>query len=57
MRYNPDVSRKGLDALGLPNVQPGHVQLLDSIKYIDEIRQVGQTVASLKVKPEHFAGF
>jgi hypothetical protein len=57
MRYNPDVSRKGLDALGLPNVQPGHVQLLDSIKYIDEIRQVGQAVASLKVKPEHFAGF
>jgi patatin-like phospholipase/acyl hydrolase len=57
MRYNPDVSRKGLDALGLQNVQPGHVQLLDSIKYIDEIRRVGQAVASQKVKAEHFAGF
>ena len=57
MRYNPDVSRKGLDALGLPDVQPGHVQLLDSIKYIDEIRQVGEAVGRLKVKAEHFEGF
>lgn len=57
MRYNPDVSRKGLDALGLPGVTPGHVQLLDSIKYIDEIRQVGEAVARLRVKPEHFEGF
>ena len=57
MRYNPDVSREGLDALGLPQVQPGHVQLLDSIKYIDEIRQVGEAVARLRVKAEHFEGF
>ena len=57
MRYNPDVSRAGLDALGLQNVQPGHVQLLDSIKYIDETRQVGQAVASQRVKADHFAGF
>ena len=57
MRYNADVSRAGLDALGLPEVQPSHVQLLDSIKYIDEIRQVGEAAGRLKVKAEHFAGF
>lgn len=57
MRYNADVSRKGLDELGLPNVNPAHVQLLDSVRYIDEIRQVGQAVAEQKVRLEHFEGF
>lgn len=57
VRYNADVSRAGLDTLGLPDVNPAHVQLLDSVKYVDEIRQVGQAVARCAVKAEHFAGF
>lgn len=57
MRYNADVSREGLDELGLPNVNPAHVQLLDSVRYIEEIRQVGQAVAEQKVELDHFEGF
>jgi hypothetical protein len=57
MRYDANVSRAGLDALGLPNVNPAHVQLLDSVRYIDEIQQVGKAVAARCVKAEQFAGF
>lgn len=57
IRYNADLSREGLDKLGLPDIEPKHVQKMDSIDYIDELRTVGQKVAELKVKDEHFAGF
>ena len=33
-RYNADLSRDGLNALGLPDIEPGKVQNLDSIDYI-----------------------
>jgi patatin-like phospholipase len=56
LRFDADVSRAGLDALGLPRVEAEHVQLMDSVDYIAEIRQVGVALGSL-VTPEHFAGF
>jgi patatin-like phospholipase/acyl hydrolase len=57
LRYDPDVSREGLDALGLKNVNPDHVQKLDSIDYMDEIRTVGTTFAQKYVVSKHFEGF
>ena len=57
LRYDADVSREGLDALGLPKVDPQHVQLMDSTQYIDEIQQVGRAVGERKVEAAHFAGF
>ncbi len=57
MRYDADVSRAGLDALGLETVDPAHVQLMDSTAYIDEIQTVGRALAELKVRAEHFAAF
>jgi patatin-like phospholipase/acyl hydrolase len=57
LRYDADVSRDGLAALNLPEVDPDHVQLMDSTKYIDEIQKVGRVVGEIRVKPEHFAGF
>ncbi len=57
LRYDADVSREGLDKLNLPKVDPDHVQLMDSTKYIDEIQRVGKALGDIKVKPEHFAGF
>jgi hypothetical protein len=41
VRYDPQITREGLVALGLPNVDPLHVQILDSGKYVDELRAVG----------------
>lgn len=57
LRYDADVSREGLDKLNLPKVDPDHVQLMDSTKFIDEIQTVGKALGDIKVKPEHFDGF
>lgn len=57
MRYNAELTREGLDALGLPDITPEDVQKLDSTEHITELQRVGQAVAEKKVRPEHFAGF
>jgi hypothetical protein len=56
-RYNAELSRDGLDALGLQHINPVHVQQMDSVDHIGEMQEVGQTLAQRKVKAEHFAGF
>lgn len=55
-RYNPELSRAGLDRLGLGQIEPHHVQRLDSVDHMDELRHVGRAVAR-QVHREHFAGF
>ncbi len=55
-RYNADLSREGLNALGLPGIKPENVQKLDSIEYIEDLRQVGRKVAE-EIKIEHFGNF
>ncbi|MEO7317917.1 MAG: patatin-like phospholipase family protein [Chthoniobacteraceae bacterium] len=57
MRYNAELSREGLDALGLPHIEPRHVQQMDSVEHISEMQEVGRAVAAQKVSGEHFAGF
>ena len=56
MRYNAELSRAGLDKLGLPQIQPGNVQQMDSVEHIDDLREVGRAVAK-DVDIDHFAGF
>jgi len=56
MRYNADLSRAGLDRLGLTHVEPNAVQRLDSVAHIPELREVGRAV-SREVNVEHFRGF
>jgi patatin-like phospholipase/acyl hydrolase len=57
VRYNAELTRPGLAALGLGDVEPKNVQQLDSTEFIGDLQRVGQAVARQKVKPEHFAGF
>ena len=57
MRYNADLSRKGLDALGLSHIAPADVQKMDSVEHIHELGEVGRAVARRDVKRDHFAGF
>jgi patatin-like phospholipase/acyl hydrolase len=57
LRYDADVSRDGLNALGLTDVEPEHVQLMDSVGHIAEIQRVGKAVADRSVKAEHYEGF
>ena len=56
MRYNADLTRAGLDALGLSHIEPRTVQQLDSVEFIPQLREVGQAVAR-QVNIEHFEGF
>ena len=56
-RYNPDVSRGGLDALGLNTIDPDHVQALDQIQYINEMQSVGREYATRFVDMRPFQRF
>jgi hypothetical protein len=57
VRYNAELTRDGLDALGLPDIEPKNVQKLDSTDYIEELQRVGRAVVEKKVEPKHFAAF
>ncbi|MBL1263822.1 patatin-like phospholipase family protein [Methylomicrobium sp. RS1] len=57
LRYDPDVSFEGLHALGLGDINPANVQLLDSVDHIGDIRRVGSAYAEKNCFPEHFEGF
>jgi patatin-like phospholipase/acyl hydrolase len=56
MRYNAELTREGLDALGLPSIVPSNVQQMDSVDHIPELQEVGRAVAK-EVNIDHFAGF
>ena len=56
MRYNADVTREGLDALGLQHIEPRNVQQMDSVAHISELQEVGRAVGK-QVNIDHFAGF
>jgi Patatin-like phospholipase len=56
VRYNTELSRRGLDELGLYDVVPEEVQKLDSVQHIVELSRVGQAAAR-EVSLEHFSGF
>jgi hypothetical protein len=55
-RYNADLSREGLDALGLNDIKPQNVQKLDSVDYIPDLRKVGRKLAK-EINIEHFGSF
>jgi hypothetical protein len=55
-RYNADLSREGLDRLGLTDVDPTLVQQLDSADYVEDLSRVGRAAAR-DVSLDHFAPF
>jgi len=57
VRYNAELSRSGLNELGLTTIFPEKVQKLDSVEFIGDLQRVGQAVVEKKVKAEHFKGF
>jgi uncharacterized protein len=54
LRYNAELSTEGLERLGLGHLKPEHVQQMDSVTHIAEMREVGQAVAQQKVDVAHF---
>jgi hypothetical protein len=57
LRYNAELTREGLDALGCRDIAPDSVQRLDSTDGIPDLRRVGKRVAETKVLERHFEGF
>ena len=57
MRYNAELTKKGLSDLGLKHIRPEDVQSLDSVDHIAEMQDVGEAVAKAEVEKEQFAGF
>jgi hypothetical protein len=55
-RYNADLSRSGLNALGFPNVDPDNIQKMDCPDNIPMLLKIGQA-ASAQVLSEHFGSF
>lgn len=55
--YDADLTRHGLDALGLPDVNPDRVQPLDSVEHIGDLQRIGLKVAERHVDRHHFDGF
>lgn len=56
VRYNADLSRDGLNALELPDIEPAHVQQMDSVEHIGSMQRVGRAAARA-VQAAHFASF
>jgi uncharacterized protein len=57
LRYNADLSRRGLDALGLHDIDPEAIRKLDSLSSVDDLRRVGRAVAERDVCAEHYRAF
>jgi hypothetical protein len=56
-RYDPDVTAEGLSQLGLADIDPRHVQTMDSVEHIDAMRRVGRAYAEQFVKMAAFDVF
>jgi len=56
-RYTAELSKEGLKRLDCGHIDPKHVNRLDAIEAVPELREIGRAIATQVVKPEHFAGF
>jgi uncharacterized protein len=54
VRYNAELTREGLDALGCRGTEPTRVQKLDSIDALADLQKIGAAVAEQRIKPAHF---
>lgn len=57
VRYNAELTHDGLEKLGVGHIAPEDVQKLDSTAGLDNLKQIGEAVGSLHVKPKHFEKF
>ena len=57
VRYNAELTRAGLDDLGLQDINAEDVEQMDSVEHIDKLQKVGMAIAEQKVKEDHFKGF
>ncbi|HEY9801058.1 MAG TPA: patatin-like phospholipase family protein [Leptolyngbyaceae cyanobacterium] len=56
LRYDVELTRKGLDKLGLDDIKVENVQKMDSVEHTKDLKRIGQAIAKT-VQPEHFSNF
>ncbi len=57
VRYDPELTRAGLRELGIEDVKPEDIRMLDSIGHLEQLQRVGEAYASRFVIPEHLLPF
>lgn len=57
VRYNPELTRDGLVALGLEKIDPDKLHKLDSVEAIPELQLLGSAYAGRHVTAAHFGAF
>jgi hypothetical protein len=55
-RYDVELSRSGLQSVGIIDIRVAKIRGLDCIRAMPELRRIGEATAE-KVRKEHFAGF
>lgn len=53
-RYNAELTKEGLSALGCGDIDPKDVQKLDSIDAVPSLQRIGKLVAQRRVDQSHF---
>jgi uncharacterized protein len=56
-RYNVELSRAGLDALGLTGIEPAQVMRLHSPDHVRELSDIGRALSERELRQSHFEGF
>jgi hypothetical protein len=58
VRYNADLSEKGLQEMGLAHIDSDEVRQMDSVKHMDALREVGRVAGVQQVNVKnHFKHF
>jgi uncharacterized protein len=57
VRYNAELSERGLERIGISGIDPKVVQPMDDIDHLDELKCVGAAAAGRCVRIEDFEGF
>jgi uncharacterized protein len=57
VRYNAELTERGLGELGLGHIRPENVEPLDSVEHVGELQEIGRAVAETQVRESHFARF
>lgn len=56
LRYDVELTRDGLNKLGLNDIKVENVQKMDSVEHTKELKRIGKAIAKT-VEPQHFSNF
>jgi len=57
VRYNAELSRQGMQEIGLPDLDPEPLREMDSVEHLEQLSKVGKAAASRQVNLDHFGSF